>query len=320
MKLKFYHITFISAILLLSISAYFSVYGLSYLFAGSKIPVIIMASALELAKIVATSFLYRWHKDLRKIWKMYLTTSIVILMLITSVGIYGYLSNAYQSTATKISDSAQIETIKNTQKTDIDNRIKFLQDQIDLAATRYKSLTDTRQAQEKRLNDAMEKNQSRKFMNGLREDIKETNKEIQDLTASRTKSNNEIITLMGDRSKLQKDVADANKETAKIDFGPLRYLSRLMNKSMDQIVNFLILFLIFTFDPLAVVLIIATNMQIEKQNNSEKNNIIKDMKKQNKPRLGKKVQVVPLSPLERLLWGAAEKQGKRKYTRKEETN
>jgi len=83
-------------------AAYFSVWGLSQLFAGASTAVIIMATTLEVGKVVTTTALHTyWHK-LAKGLKFYLTISVAILMVITSVGIYGFLSNAYQSTANKL--------------------------------------------------------------------------------------------------------------------------------------------------------------------------------------------------------------------------
>ena len=102
MKMKFRHIMLIMALSVAGCAAYFSVWGLSQLFAGAGLAVIIMASVLEIAKLVVTTALHTYWNKLAKPLKIYLSISVVVLMLITSAGIYGFLSNAYQKTANKL--------------------------------------------------------------------------------------------------------------------------------------------------------------------------------------------------------------------------
>ena len=86
----------LSALLIAGSAAFFSVFGLSKLFSGAALSVVVMAGSLEFGKIVAASFLYRYWNDINKLLKIYMTTGVVTLVLITSAGIFGYLSNAYQ--------------------------------------------------------------------------------------------------------------------------------------------------------------------------------------------------------------------------------
>lgn len=263
-KTKLHYYTTISAFLLVSVSAFFSIYGLSHLFAGAKISIIIMASVLELAKVICVSFLYQFWKNIPKIIKIYLIPSITILMLITSLGIYGYLSNAYSSS------SINIEIVENKIKSIIqkeqlhNNRINLYTKQMDFNKKRIDTLNNQRENQEKRLNDSILLN-SRKQIDNFRKDINNSNIEINDIN----KKNNELMDSISKEqieiNKIKEEQLSLENSNKKIDIGPLRFLSKIFNVSMDKIVNFLILILIFVFDPLAIVLIISTNIILNKK-------------------------------------------------------
>ena len=304
MKVKLHYFTALIASFLFVVSGIFSVIGLTGLFSGEKI-IVALAIVLEFAKVVIVSFLYRRWKEISKIWKGYLIPATIALMLINALGVYGFLISSYQRTSGKIQVATKTTDIKNLQKNDVDTRIRELQEQSTLAQGRYKSLTETRQNQEKRLSDAMEKNMSRKMINGLRDDIKDTNKEMEELGQNRQKTNTEIVRLMDKRSTIQKEIIDASKDTQKIDLGTLKYLSKIFNRDMDDIANIIIILLVLLIDPLAIVLLLATNMNAEKLNYSKKDVIIKKDKqmKKRKPRTEKRIQYVNVTPLERLLWG-----------------
>jgi hypothetical protein len=100
MKIKY--IMLILALSIAGCAAYFSIWGLSQLFAGAATAVIVMASVLEVGKIVTTTVLHNYWGQLSRSLKIYLTISVSVLMIITSAGIYGFLSNAYQKTANKL--------------------------------------------------------------------------------------------------------------------------------------------------------------------------------------------------------------------------
>lgn len=264
MKLKLRHFTLGVALCLLGASGYFSVYGLSYLFAGAKISVIIMASTLEISKIVATSFLYRWRKAIPKSMKIYLIPAIGILMLITSIGIYGYLSNAYQQTSAQLTEFETELEVYQSQKSTYQAKLVNLDTQIQYNQNRLNTLNNVRDAQEKRLSRIIE-TFNKRMISEAREDIQKTNSEIQTIQdridsflKQKNETNQQILTMD------TKNV-DLAKRSNKIDVGPLRFLSGLFKIDMNKIVHILILCLIFTFDPLAVILIVATNMQLEKE-------------------------------------------------------
>ena len=124
--MKKYILPIVIALSALSVSAsaaFYSVTGLSMLFAGASVAVLIMASSLEVAKLVIASLLYQYRKTLPKGLKIYLTTAAVVLVLITSMGIYGFLSSAYQETASKAgtldSKIALVETKRDNIKTQL---------------------------------------------------------------------------------------------------------------------------------------------------------------------------------------------------------
>ena len=102
MKIKFSYLMLLIALSVAGTAGYFSVWGLSQLFAGASTAVIIMATVLEVAKVITTTALHRYWTKLAMGLKIYLTTGVAVLMLITSAGIYGFLSNAYQKTANKL--------------------------------------------------------------------------------------------------------------------------------------------------------------------------------------------------------------------------
>jgi len=134
-----------SALSVSTSAAFYSVTGLSMLFAGASTAVAIMASSLEISKLVIASLLYQYWTDLNKILKVYLTIAVAILILITSAGIYGYLSSAYQETANKSSvvDSKilALETKKKLYEDTRNNILKEKQSLVDLKGALTKTST-----------------------------------------------------------------------------------------------------------------------------------------------------------------------------------
>jgi hypothetical protein len=257
--------------LLLSLSvagcaAYFSVWGLSQLFAGASTAVIIMASILEVGKVVTTTALHRYWNKLARGLKIYLTISVGVLMLITSAGIYGFLSNAYQKTSNKLEIHEGELGILDGKKVIFEKSIADNQKIIDSKTKRIDQLTNIRGNQEARL-DGSKSNRSR---NSVRSDIQSANTEIQNLTK-------DIDGLNAKNSVLSDSIGVYNvkglelKSTSDVagEVGPLKYISELTGSPMANVVNYLILLLIFVFDPLAIALILITNrvFQLEGQNN-----------------------------------------------------
>ncbi len=254
------------ALVVAGCAGYFSVWGLSQLFAGASTAVIIMATGLEVGKIVTTTALHRYWKKIAGGLRVYLTISVVVLMIITSAGIYGFLSNAYQKTANKLEiQNGQVAVFtgkKDLFQKNIDDNQKI----IDQKNKRIDQLSELRKTQESRLDGAS----NNRGKNGARSDIQGSNAEIQKLTLDIDGLNVKNSVLSDSISKYNSKVLElnANSEVA-AEIGPLKYISELTGASMAKVVNFLILLLIFVFDPLAVALVLMTNriFEIEGEDN-----------------------------------------------------
>jgi hypothetical protein len=237
----------VSAILVAFSAAFYSVFGLSSLFAGAKTQVIIMASSLEFAKLILASLLYRYWSVINKMMKTYFSIALIVLMAITSAGIYGYLSDAYSSTSSKLDVIGKKVEYLNLTK-------KQKQSEYDRYKSRYDILVNSRTQQETRLDTLY----NRKYTVSA--------KRTEDLIS---KSSNDIHTLdsnmnqkMQEISKVDEDILQLQNENISGEVGPLRYISKLTGKSMDEVSSWFILLLIIVFDPLAVSLVIATNLVI----------------------------------------------------------
>jgi hypothetical protein len=251
-----------SALSVSASAAFYSVFGLSKLFAGASTEVIIMAGSLEVAKLVTASLLYQYWDSINKILRTYLAIATVILVLITSMGIYGFLSAAYQETFNQL-------TIVENEKKFIQQKVDFYQQDV----TRYEKelqqiLDNITSLSEARSVSIQVKDTS--VVGGVRNTISTV-----DLRASQAR-----LTIEENKRKdvnLKRDIAvdslrtyqrqilelDNNVEVAG-ELGPLKYLSGLTGYPMDKIINLLLLVIIFVFDPLAVSLVIAANFAYNK--------------------------------------------------------
>jgi len=243
---------FLIALSALSVSAsaaFYSVTGLSMLFAGASLAVIIMASSLEIAKLVIASLLYQYRNTLPKLLKIYLTIAAVVLVLITSAVIYGYLSNAYQKTAdqTSIIDSkiASLETKKKLYENTRNNILQEKQSLSELKGTLSKG--STTQYTDRKGNLVVKSN------NASIKQIENASKSDEKLSTKLDVANDSIFAIE------TKILEIKTTSTAESELGPLKYLSTLTGVSMDKIINWYILVIIFVFDPLAISLVIAAN-------------------------------------------------------------
>jgi hypothetical protein len=263
--MKKYLLPLVIALSALSVSisaAFYSVTGLSMLFAGASVAVLIMASSLEVAKLVIASLLYQYWGKLNKILRTYLTVAACVLVLITSAGIYGFLSSAYQSTATKseIVDKqiAALETKKHLYEDSRNNILKEKQSLAELKGTLSKG--STTQFTDKNGNLVVRSNKA--SIN----QIDQANKSDEKLSSKVDIVNDSIFSLESQILAIKVN-SDATSE-----LGPLKYLSKLTGQPMDRIINWFLLVIIFVFDPLAISLVIAANFafsQIPKNPTSE---------------------------------------------------
>jgi hypothetical protein len=276
-KIKERIFPFLIAISALSVSAsaaFYSVSGLSKLFAGAAFAVIVMAASLEVAKLVIASLLYQYRKSLPFLLKFYLSVACFVLILITSMGIYGFLSAAYQETSAKAgSIDAQIAlietkrdnvreqlTVYNAEKSTINGAVSDLRAGLSNNKIQYTNAegvvitttsSSTRKALEKQLDQAIERQS-------------QINSKVDTLNQRLFDYETEIV-----------EVSTGNDIAGEL--GPLKYLSGLTGIPMDNIINYLLLIIIFVFDPLAIALVIAANFAFE-QLNKNKNKKEEEMK------------------------------------------
>jgi len=266
----------VSALSVSASAAFYSVTGLSKLFAGASLEVLIMASTLEIAKLIVASLLYQYWNEINKTLRFYLSLSVGVLIIITSMGIYGFLSSAYQETSTKYDITQKeiniLELKKErftedrnsliNEKTQLDNGINELRNGLANNVIQYKdpetgeiittTSSSTRRVLENQLTEAVERR------NGI------TNK-LEAVTDSITSIDIKIL-----NTETNSDVA--------AELGPLKYISKLINKPMGEVVNILLLVIIFVFDPLAISLVIAANFLFDNLKNKKDPKVIEEEK------------------------------------------
>jgi hypothetical protein len=208
-----------------------------------------MASSLEVAKLVIASLLYQYWDSINKVLRVYLTIAAGVLILLTSAGIYGFLSAAYQETANKEGIVTQqitaLETKKGLYEETRDNLLTDRKSNNELRGTLSKG--STTQYTDKNGNLVVRTN------NSAIRNIESTAKENERLAAKLDVVNDSIFAL-----ETQILEAKVNSEAAS-ELGPLKYLSELTGVEMNRIINWLLLIIIFVFDPLAIALVIASN-------------------------------------------------------------
>jgi hypothetical protein len=254
-----YYLTLLGALILSSIAAFFSVYGLSHLFIGAKLAVIFMASTLEYCKIITVSVYYRYKEYLNKRVKGFLITAVIILMIITSLGIYSFLTNAYQSIINKSENFIGDNSVVLDKMKNINGVLQIENSKLKNFQSRYKILNEINRKQQIRLDEAVkEKNyftitKTRKEIEEANLELKEVSKQIEDSSIKISEANKE-------KNSLNDQIVKTKKEISKGDIGPLKFIAVLFNTRMDVIVNILVVIIIITFDPLAVVLFLTSNI------------------------------------------------------------
>ena len=219
----------LSALLVAGSAAFYSVFGLSKLFSGATIAVIIMAGSLEFAKLVSASFLYRYWDDINRFMKTYLIIGVVTLVMITSAGIFGFLSNAYQGATVSFEKESTALLYKEDRLDQLKDDKKFLKEELEAASS---ELPDNYRTAKRKLREEYQPK-----INKVNETMMTLKQEIGDLK----------IALI---------------ETG-VDVGPAIYLARVFNTDVDTVVKYFIFLLISVFDPLAVVLVISYNITLQ---------------------------------------------------------
>ena len=251
-----------SALSVSASAAFYSVSGLSKLFAGASLEVIIMAGSLEFAKLVTASLLYQYWDTINKTLRTYLTVATVILVLITSMGIYGFLSAAYQETYSKLS------AIEN-QKGFIQKKIEFYQNDVDRYDEEIKRISSNistlsnAKATSIQVRDTTVSGGFRQTISTTELRMAQSRINIEEENRKLAQEKRTIASNSLQKFQLQVLELDNNNEVAG-ELGPLQYLSGLTGTPMDKIINILLLVIIFVFDPLAISLVVAANFAFDK--------------------------------------------------------
>ena len=218
----------LSALLIAGSAAFFSVFGLSKLFAGATLSVIIMAGSLEFGKIIGASFLYRYWDKIHNWLKIYMTVGVVTLVGITSAGIFGFLSNAYQGATIQFEKQSTTLFYKEDRLEQLEEDKVYLKEELEqsIASLPENYITAKRK---------------------LREDY-----------------NPKVLAVNDEILKIKQEIGDLKVELIEtgVDVGPAIYLARVFGTDVDTVVKFFIFILIFVFDPMALAMVLAWNTAI----------------------------------------------------------
>jgi len=244
----------LTALIIALVAAFFSVYGIATLFAGAFILTAIMASALEVGKLVTVTFLYRYWQSSKNFLKVYLTIAAVVLMLITSLGIFGYLSAAYQKSALEFKASQEKIVLIDGQKT-------YLHDKISQSKTRIETLNNMRVVQEARLNEGMTNAFLTRNPLQLKQLQEQTVEMIKSADENIKREQEKIQSTTDDIQKIDTQVNDMKFASAgKKDIRTFQFVAEQFGTTLDTVAKWFIIALIFVFDPLAIALILAYNV------------------------------------------------------------
>jgi hypothetical protein len=249
-----------SALFIAIAAAFFSVTGLSKLFAGASTAVILMASSLEFGKLISASFLYAYWDKINRALRTYLVIGVGVLILITSAGIYGFLTSAYQITADQLGV--------------LDKQVEL----VDLKKARFQEQLDGYNSEKVQLSQTISE-----LSKGLSNNILTYTDSKGNVVTTTSSATRRALELQLNDSKSQRDVVSKKIEIlsdsiTKLDLsvldiqqssdvaaevGPLKYMAEITGKPMATVVNWFALLIIFVFDPLAVTLVIAFNTALK---------------------------------------------------------
>jgi len=256
-------------------AAYFSISGLSKLFAGAAMQVIIMASFIEFAKLVTTAALHRYWKKTKWWMKYTLTAMVLSVMLITSMGIYGFLADAYATTSVQLEKmEGQIELIEKQQEQK-QLQISGIEESKEMKSTRIKSLFDIKLQQEARV-DSLQARGWSSSAKRAEQAVVETDLQIKGLEIELDSIMVKVNRINEEVGLLDIEILNLQNSDVATEIGPLKYMSTVLNRPMESIINYFILILIFVFDPLAVLLVIFAS-NVYDANNEKKSPDVDDI-------------------------------------------
>ena len=263
-KIKRNLFPFIIALSALSVSAsaaFYSVSGLSKLFAGAQFEVIIMAGSLEVAKLVIASLLYQYWDTINKFLRTYLAVAAIVLVLITSMGIYGFLSAAYQQTYQKlIVNQNQIEFLENKAKFYEDDVIRYEAD-LERISSNISTLSNAK-ASSIQVRDTASSTGFRQTISTTELRLSQKRIDVEEINKKSIQAKREVAADSLQNIRLEVLALQNSSDTVG-ELGPLQYLSGLTQTPMDKIINILLLIIIFVFDPLAISLVVAANFAFD---------------------------------------------------------
>jgi len=214
----------LSALTISATAGYFSIYGLAAIFTGSFWSIVIMGSSLEVGKLMAASYVYRFWDKINFLMKTYLISAIIVLMFITSVGIFGFLSASYQEDSIPLAEMSGLVDDYKIERTKLEARKQQMDNDIAALPNNYVS--------------------GRKRLQTMYKD-------------EFTKIRERLDVISTELSKVQKQKIVQESHT-----GPIIYIAKVMNKDVDNAIKYMIFMIMFAFDPLALVLVLATNSAI----------------------------------------------------------
>jgi len=249
-----------SALIIAGCAAYFSVTGLGVLFSGAAVSVMVMASALEVAKLVAATYLKQEWENIKGFNKWYLTSAVALLMLITSAGIFGYLSNAFQSQSLKLQQVDREVLVYSTKIDQNTAQITQLNTQLGQLSSTQNTILDKGKVNSRLLRSIDQKDRQ----------TAQINKKIEVLQTENAKNNEEI-------NKIKTSNLDLEKEV-----GGFRFIAESFGMELKNVVKFFIFLIVIVFDPLAVALIIAFNGLISDKKQKQKEILVEMMENDEK--------------------------------------
>ena len=277
---------FLIALSALSVSAsaaFYSISGLSKLFAGAAFAVIIMAASLEVAKLVIASLLYQYRKTLPFLLKAYLSIACIVLILITSMGIYGFLSSAYQDTANKEGNVEARIVLIETKRDNVKEQLEVYNEE---KTSINESVTELRKGLSNNKVQWRDKETGQIITSTSSSTRRALTKQLDQAIKRQTEVNAKVDELNEKIFNFETEIVEARiGDGSTSELGPLKYLSGLTGLPMDRIINYLLLTIIFVFDPLAIALVIAANFAFARLKKPTRENIY-----------GEKVELKPDTP------------------------
>lgn len=227
----------ISAILVAGCAAYFSVTGLGVLFSGASVAVMIMAGSLEFAKLVSATYLKQQWENIKGLNKWYLTIAVATLMIITSAGIFGFLSNAFQQQNIRIEQVQREITVWETKIKTNDDQVTVLSKQVSDLQTNQGKIIDKGNVNKSLL----------RSVDNRDKQIQKLQDKISILQDSSLSYNQKINEIKNNNIGLEKEI------------GGFRFVAQSFDLPLNTVVKFFIFLIVFVFDPLAIALVIAFN-------------------------------------------------------------